>query len=361
MQAHFAAQSRSAHEEMQIAIVRLSAKLQVNDDQISAFQEYRDKYHQMMNENPIPQRPSEPAIPPVVPSSQIPPVGLHLAGTSGSKRPPNSIDPDPPAIDTGPSEGRRRWGGPPGGSDPDPQEPPGRVPDRISDSKKSKASNITRPALPSPPGFHLWRSSVRDAVTASYEYNPDAAHNWITAVEKPTATFDLMSICEPHFAALDAKLTEAIDTLLNSRSDYLARQLVSMKETAVKKEAGRLKGRQLQWTVDEHYKVDPKSAVLFKMIDLVKTKLHGDKLAESPATWDNVMIHIDESTVDTDLKGSIFEQQMEKFEEMTEYFKMYQRAPEGHEHRTYKFLYDSAKFVVNTERYKTNRDRRQTT
>ena len=40
---------------------------------------------------------------------------------------------------------------------------------------------------------------------------------------------------------------------------------------------------------------------------------------------------------------------------------MYQRAPEGHENRTYKFLYDSAKLIVNTDRCKTNRDRRQTT
>ena len=72
------------------------------------------------------------------------------------------------------------------------------------------------------------------------------------------------------------------------------------------------------------------------------------------------MIHIDEGIVDTDLKGSIFEQQMEKFVEMTEYFKMYQRAPEGHENRMYKLLYDSAKLIVNTERYKTNRGRRQT-
>ena len=47
------------------------------------------------------------------------------------------------------------------------------------------------------------------------------------------------------------------------------------------------------------------------MIDLVKTKLHGDKLAESRATWDNVMVRVD-SIVDTDLKGSIFEQQMGK-------------------------------------------------
>ena len=64
-------------------------------------------------------------------------------------------------------------------------------------------------------------------------------------MEKPTATFDLMSICEPHFAALGAKLTEAINTLLNSRNDDIARHLINVEETAVKKEAGRLKGRQL--------------------------------------------------------------------------------------------------------------------
>ena len=93
----------------------------------------------------------------------------------------------------------------------------------------------SRPALPFPPGFHLWRSSVRDSVIASYEYVPDAAHTWITAVEKPTATFDLMSMCGPHFAAPDAKLIEAINTLRNSRNYDLARQLINMKETAVKK------------------------------------------------------------------------------------------------------------------------------
>ena len=119
---------------------------------------------------------------------------------------------------------------------------------------------------------------MRDAVTASYEYDPDAAHTWITAVEEPTATFDLMSMCEPHFAALGAELIEAVSTLLNSRNDDLARQLkINVKETAVKKEAGRSKGRQLLWTVYEDYKVDPKSAVLFKMIDPAKTKLHGDE------------------------------------------------------------------------------------
>ena len=101
--------------------------------------------------------------------------------------------------------------------------------------------------------------------------------------------------------------------------------------------------------------------MLFKMVDLAKTKVHGDKSAEILATWDNVTIHIDECTVDTDLKGSISEQQMEKLAKMIGYFNMYQQAPEGHENRTYKFLYDSAKLVVNTDRYKTNRDRRQTT
>ena len=83
-------------------------------------------------------------------------------------------------------------------------------------------------------------------------------------------------------------MTEAINTLLNSRNDDIARHLINVEETAVKKEAGRLKGRELLWTVYGYYKVDPKSAVLFKMIDLGKTKLHGDKPAQFLATWGNV-------------------------------------------------------------------------
>ena len=142
LQGHFAVLSRNAHEEKQIAIARLSAKLQVSDNRFSALQEYRDKYRQMMNENSIPRRQSEPVIPPVVQNSGMPRVGAHPAGTNSIKRPTESNDLGPPASDSGPSEGRRRWGGPPGGSDPDPHEPPGRAPDIISDSKKSKASNI---------------------------------------------------------------------------------------------------------------------------------------------------------------------------------------------------------------------------
>ena len=123
--------------------------------------------------------------PPVGRLVGIPPAGKQIpVGINRFKKPPNSSDLDPPTSDSGPSEGRRRWGGPPGGPDPDLQDPPRRAPDRNTDSKKSKASNIIFPALPYPPGFHLWRSSVRDAAAASYEYDPDADHTWIIAVEK---------------------------------------------------------------------------------------------------------------------------------------------------------------------------------
>ena len=65
------------------------------------------------------------------------PAEVNPPGVNRFKKPPNSSDLDPPASDSGPSEGRRRWGGPPGGPDPDPQDPPGKAPDRNIDSKKS--------------------------------------------------------------------------------------------------------------------------------------------------------------------------------------------------------------------------------
>ena len=186
---------------------RESTQSCISETEIPEFQEVRDKYHKMMREISVSQQPSEPVSPPVGrPVGIPPPPGIQIpAGINRFNKPPFSSDRGPPASDSGPSEGRRRWGGPPGGPGPDPQDPTGRAPDRNTDSKKSKASNIILPALPSPPGFHLWRSSVGDTIKASYEYDPDAAHTWITAVEKPTATFDLMSMCEPHFVALDAK------------------------------------------------------------------------------------------------------------------------------------------------------------
>ena len=147
----------------QIAIARLSAKLYARDKETFALQEVRYKHRQMMKETPVFKQTSEPGTPPVVPPMGIPPAGAHPTVTDRFKKPPNSSDPDIPASDSGPSEGRRRWGGPPAGPDPDPHEPPGRAPDRNTDSKKSKACSITPPALLSPPGFHLWRSSVRDA------------------------------------------------------------------------------------------------------------------------------------------------------------------------------------------------------
>ena len=168
MQSHVAHLSVNAQEEKQIAIARINAKLRLRDNETSALQQIRNKYDKMMRENPVFQQSSEPVTSPVGR-----PVGFSLAGIQilvgidRFKKPPNPFDLDPPASDSGPSEGRRRRGGPPGGPDPDPQDPPGRAPERNTDSKKSKASNITLPALPSPPGFHLWRSSVRDAVTAS--------------------------------------------------------------------------------------------------------------------------------------------------------------------------------------------------
>ena len=154
LQAQLAQLSRNMQEEEQIAIARISAKVHPRDNEISELQVIREKHDKMMRQNPI--------TPPVCQQSFEPgksppgrPTGPPTAGKNRFKKPPDSSDPGPPASESGRPEGRRRWGGPPGGPDPDPQDPPGRAPDRNTDS------NITLPALPSPPGFHLHPVSIR--------------------------------------------------------------------------------------------------------------------------------------------------------------------------------------------------------
>ena len=101
-QAQFAVLSRNAHEEKQIAIARLSAKLYARDNEIFAFQEFRDKYRQMMRESSSHKRTSEPVTPPVLQPMGILPAGVHPAGINRFKEPPNSSDLDSPASDSGP-------------------------------------------------------------------------------------------------------------------------------------------------------------------------------------------------------------------------------------------------------------------
>ena len=130
MQTYFAQVSRNAHEGKQIAIARINTKLHLRDNEIFALQEVRDKYDKMMRECPVFQQSSELVTSPVGRPVGFPSVGAHFVGINRFKKPPNCSDLDPPASDSGPSEGRRRWGGPPEGPDPDPQDPPGRPPDR---------------------------------------------------------------------------------------------------------------------------------------------------------------------------------------------------------------------------------------
>ena len=143
-------------KKKQIATARLNAKLYARDNQISAFQEYRDKYRQMMNDRQIPQQPSESAIPLVLPNSQIPPVGLHPAGIreqtdANDRRIP--LTPTFPQVIV--ARQREEEDGEVLPEDPTPTFKSRQEGFRIESQtpRNLKLVNITLPALPSPPGF----------------------------------------------------------------------------------------------------------------------------------------------------------------------------------------------------------------
>ena len=139
MQAHFAKLFRNAHEEKHIATARINAKLHLRDNEIYELQGIRDKRHKVMRESSVFQQPSEPLTPPVGRPVGMSPAGIQIpVGINRRKKPPNSSDLDLPASDSGPSDGRR-WAGPPGGPDPDPQDPPGRAPDRNADLQETQS------------------------------------------------------------------------------------------------------------------------------------------------------------------------------------------------------------------------------
>ena len=85
MQTHFAQLSRSMQEEQQIAIARISAKLHLRDNEISALQEIREKHEKMIRQSPITppvfQHSFEPGTSPFGRPVGFPPAGANPVGT----------------------------------------------------------------------------------------------------------------------------------------------------------------------------------------------------------------------------------------------------------------------------------------
>ena len=234
------------------------------------------------------------------------------------------------------------------------------------DFRKFKAERIQLPQLPAPAGFYVWRALVRDAVTAAYSYDPDSAHRWILEVEREGVTLENLGMVSTQFASLDAKLSQAINSVIENRKDDLTRQIINLKERRIEEAkrnhnmdpTGRLRGRQILFIVYEYFKVDPASTLLYNIKDLMETRLHGDQLSEFLAKWDNVMIHMREPLPES-LRLALFVDQIKRSTKMQKHFEIFSYAPPGSPMKSFEYLYGAAREIVERERMNNNRNHRK--
>ena len=85
---------------------------------------------------------------------------------------------------------------------------------------------------------------MRDEVSAVYA-DTKTAFEYVLALESPDATLESMGQFPDKLMQLDAKLTKAINLMMLGLTCDLAKRLFNMKESHIKDNGQKIKGRQL--------------------------------------------------------------------------------------------------------------------
>jgi hypothetical protein len=283
------------------------------------------------------------------------PGGNPGGGTPGPPGPGGN--PVPPYDTVTPRRGddRNPGGGPGGGRGPDPPAGPPHGPPHESedddDTRRAKkvTGTIDLGKLPTPGGFHLWRSVVRDEVSAVYA-DTQAAFRYVLELEGPEATLESMGRFPKDLTQLDAKLTKAINLMMLGLTTDLAKRLFNLKESYIKHNGQKIKGRQLMWVIYQFFAVDPASGVLFGVEDLLEVTLSNNGLAEFLAEWDRTLIHMTDPPPEA-LRDALFIKQVKGCSKLKTEWDNYYKAPIGSETRSFEYLHNSAMQVVERERF----------
>ena len=117
-----------------------------------------------------------------------------------------------------------------------------------------------------------------------------------------------------------------------------------------------VRGRQVLLMMDEFFSTNIKHGATYSLKDLFAVKLKGENLRTFISNWDTVNAGIthppDPSALET-----LFYEQVKNVRAIQHDIEVYNRAEEGTENHSYKFLVDSAQRYLRRERLESNRDR----
>ena len=209
--------------------------------------------------------------------------------------------------------------------------------------KVKEAESIKLPDFANPETYRIWKIATREAIRAASD-RPDEAFDWILAVYDRHAGHS--SLRDPgKFVTLDMKLLAALTKVAKGE---LARQILNFKET----EAGErraVRGRQVLYLFDQHFKTNEEVGSLYSVEDLLKVNLLQDDLSTFIHSWESVvagMSHVpDERTL-----RDILLRQIRCSARMKWDLDLYNRVKEGTSTHSYSFLVQSIPDLLTRER-----------
>ena len=215
--------------------------------------------------------------------------------------------------------------------------------------KVKEAESIKLPDFPNPETYRSWKIATREAVRAASD-RPDEAFDWILAVYDRHA--GRSSLRDPgKFVTLDTKLLAALAKVAKGE---LARQVLNFKEI----EAGErraVRGRQVLYLFDQHFKTNEEVGSLYSVEDLLKVNLLQDDLSTFIHNWESVVAGISHVPDERTLRDILL-RQLRRSARMKWDLDLYDRAKEGTPTHSYSFLIQSIRDLLTRERVRRNRD-----
>ena len=216
--------------------------------------------------------------------------------------------------------------------------------------KVKEAETINLPEFPNPESSRSWKTATREAVRAASD-SPDEAFKWILEACDKDANHE--SLRDPgKFLTLDTKLLAGLTKVARGE---LSREILIFKETEASKSRA-VRGRQVLYLFHQCFKTNVEVGSLYSVEDLLKVRLLNDDLSTFINNWESVMSGLSHTPDETTLRDILL-RELRQSKRLKYDLEIYDRAREGTEQHTYRFLVDSLKELLTRERKRKNRDR----
>lgn len=227
-----------------------------------------------------------------------------------------------------------------------------------SKPKAKEAETIKLNDMPTPETYRLWKNHVKDEVKSCSD-KPDEAWAWLNEVydSKDDSRLALeQRLQNPgKFVTLDTKLCAA---LTRSAKSDLATRILNFKEEKAKVGI-QVRGRTILLMFDDYFKTSEEAGNLYRVEDLLNVIKVGDSIQDLKRfvkKWDATIAGMREPPEDYILRDILLRQIRSSL--LLKYdIEVFDRAREGDKQKTYAFLLQSIKDLIDRERLRENRNR----